>query len=211
MAVAMVCLMAGVVAPHAVFARGNDSKRDAAESGKKTGLRISDDSKHDDDDSRRGGVPGFFYKGAVTAVSTTGFTMTDSAKMASVVDTTTAKLVRVPRATIALADIKVGDSVWITGTKTGTNISASVVYVMAATVKPAKAKGTVTAVSGSTVTVQTKQGTAVTVQTTADTQVQKADGTTGAVSDVQVGSKVKARGLWDSVTSVLSALKIRIR
>lgn len=152
-----------------------------------------------------------FYKGTVTAVSSTGFTMKDKNGVSTTVNTAGAAYIRVPRTPITLSDIRVNDSVWVTGTKSGTAISASVVYAMSENVRPAVGKGTVAAISGSTLTLQTKNNATVTVQTTVDTQVLKQDGTAGATTDVQVGSKVKLWGLWDKVASVFSALKIKIK
>jgi hypothetical protein len=82
---------------------------------------------------------------------------------------------------------------------------------MSENVRPGKAKGTVTAVSGNTITLQTKNDKTITVNTTAETDVVKADGTTGTTTDIQVGSKLKIWGLWDKITNILSALRIHIR
>lgn len=158
-----------------------------------------------------GFVGALSHKGSVSAVSATGFTLQTLKKGSFVVNATTAKIIRLPNTVIAISDIAVGDSVTVFGTTSGNNINASVVFDLKANVKPAKAKGTVTAVSGSNLTVQTKNNVNVNVSTDANTQVTKADGQAGAVSDVTVGSKVKLWGLWDNVLNVFSALKVKIK
>lgn len=157
------------------------------------------------------GVPGLFYKGTVTAVSSTGFTIVSRDNTSLTVDASSAKIIRVPRTVISLADIKVNDSVWITGTKVNSTITASIVYAMSENIRPAKAKGTVTAVSGNTITVQTKNDKTITVNTTGDTNVVTQDGTAGTTADIQVGSKLKLWGLWDKVANLFSALRIKIK
>ena len=157
------------------------------------------------------GIPGLFYKGKVTAVSSTGFTMIIRDNSSLTVDASSAKIIRVPRTVIGLADIKVNDSVWVTGTKVNSTITASVIYNMSENVRPAKTKGNVTAVNGNTITVQTKNDKTITVNTTGDTSVVKQDGTLGTTGDVQVGSSLKLWGLWDKVANLFSALRIKIK
>lgn len=157
------------------------------------------------------GVPGLFYKGTVTAVSSTGFTIVSRDNSSLTVDASSAKIIRVPRTVISLADLKVNDTVWITGTKVNSTITASIVYAMSENIRPAKAKGTVIAVSGNTITVQTKNDKTITVNTTGDTNVVTQDGTAGTTADIQVGSKLKLWGLWDKVANLFSALRIKIK
>ncbi len=216
-AIAAVAVLATVFTPALASAhgkgRGGDDdlreRRGKIAATNDLGVQIFEGAK-DGKDLSLGGL-GIFYKGTVTAVSGNGFMVKSESAGSVTVDTASAKLIRVPRTPMVLADVKVYDRVWVTGTKTGTNIAASVVYVMSENVRPAAAKGTVTAVSNNTVTVQTKNDKTITVQTTADTAVQKADGSAGTTADVQVGATVKLRGLWDKVTNVFSALKIKIK
>lgn len=155
---------------------------------------------------------GIFQKGAVTAISGTGFTFKAGNNTTYTVTTSSAKLVQLPHTVIALSGIAVNDTVSVTGTINGANIDSSVVFVTKANVKPAAAKGVVTAVSGNTVTVQTKDNKTITVNTDSNTQVVKKDGTTGTVAaDVTANSKVKLFGLWDNVLHVFNAIKIKIR
>jgi len=151
-----------------------------------------------------------FYSGTVTAVSDSGFTFTAHNDVVLDVDTSDAKLVRIPRSVIVLADIQVGDRVFVTGTKEGSTVTASVVYAQPANLKHALAKGTVTAISGSTLTVQSKKGASATVTADSETQITK-DGELAAFADIGIGSRVKIFGLWDQILHVFTALKIAIK
>ena len=158
------------------------------------------------------GLPGLFYRGTVTATSGTGFSFKNKKGIVYTVTTASAKIVQIPNTVINLSGIGVNDTVAISGNLAGSTIDASVVFVSKANQVPAKAKGAVTAVNGSTVTLQTKNNKSVTVNTSASTNVVKADGTTGTVTaDVVVGAKVKASGLWDTILHTLSAWNIILK
>lgn len=172
-----------------------------------------------------GVIPMFFTKGTVSAVSSTGFTMTTPAKTEKdgsssvmlapvssssiVVNTSGALLIRLPNTVIALSAIAVGDQVFVQGQNTSGTINAIVVYDLQAGIQPARAKGTVTAVTGSTLIVQAKNGQSITVNTDANTSVTQ-NGSASTVANVAVGSKVGLAGLWNSVLNVFNAIRIRI-
>ena len=215
-----IAAIATIALPGMAFASNDDNDKDKredrqerqehrkdkrAEQTNEFGVRVFEDN------GLHLGVPGLFYRGTVTATSSTGFTLKTRDNTSLTIDASSAKIIRMPRTVIALSDVKVNDSVWVTGTKVNTTITASVIYAMSENVKPAKAKGTVTSVSGNTITLQTKNDKTVTVNTTADTHIVKADGTVGANTDILVGSKVKIWGLWDKLTNILSALRIKIK
>jgi hypothetical protein len=117
-------------------------------------------------------------------------------------------------AAILLTDIKVGDMVVVKGSVNGSDIAASAVLDMPANTHPAIIpNGTVTAVSGNTLTVQMEHlgvVSNVTVNTDANTMDTKSDGTAGTVSDVHVGSNISVKGLWNTLLNVLNAIKIMI-
>ena len=211
-----VTAMAAVLLPSIASAHGSEKgERSRTEmhnqlSTNEFGVRVFEDG------NKGTNLPGMFsslfYKGSVTAVSGSGFTLLTTNNATFTVTTSGAKIVRLPHTVVALSDIVIGDKVSIMGTVTGSVIDASVVFDLPINKKPAMAKGTVTAVSGGTVTVTTKDNKAVTVNTDSNTQVVKKDGTAGTVAtDVTVGSKVKVSGLWDTVLHVLGALKIKLK
>lgn len=152
-----------------------------------------------------------FYTGTVTAMSDSGFTMTTKADGSLTVNTEVAKLIRVPRLAITLSDIQVGDKVFVTGTKTGSTITASAVYDKSENIRPGKVKGTITATSDSSLTVQKKNGTEVTVNTDSNTKIMTKDGEAVSLADIGLGATVKVFGLWDQILNIFSALKITIK
>ncbi len=172
------------------------------------------EDRHDGEDDNglhHGLYQGLFYNGVVTAVSSTGFTITSSNNATLTVNTESAKIIQIPRAVITLSDIAVGDRVHVTGTKVDSVVTASVVYSMPMNSKFAKEKGTVTAVTDTTVTIQNKSGETVTVNTDADTQVVDQNGDATALAEVNTGAKVKVFGIWDTVLNIFNAIKIRLK
>jgi hypothetical protein len=206
--IAAVSLLALMVFPTAAFAHGN-----------------KDNDSHDDNGKHRGIIKRLFHgredkdhkmlrSGTVTAVGSSSFDMKLKDGTVVTVLTASAKITKPFESEIKLADIKVDDKASVVGTLNGSQITATHVMITPMNTHPAKAKGTVTAVNGNTVTVQTQhQGVVsnVTVNTNANTQVTKADGSTGTAADVQVGSTVKVKGLWNEILNVLNAIKIRIK
>src|SRR5262245_42758198 len=176
---------------------------------------------HDDGEGNHGG-PGFGWfngfrnikadehrknghGGTVTAVSSNSFTMKlrDNSTVTVNISTDTKIMMILSKQLLQLADIHVNDRVFVKGDMNGTQIDANKVFVIPANTHPARIpKGTVTAVSGNTVTVQTNNHgviSSVTVNTDANTTVKKADGSAGTMADVTVGSSVKVKGLWDEI------------
>lgn len=158
-------------------------------------------------------LPALFQKGTVTAVSSTGFTLgRGNNQSALTVNTTNAKIVRVPNTVIALAGIQVGEGVWVMGDMNGNVLNASVVHVISQSIKPAAGRGTVTAVSNGNITLQTKNNSTVTVKTNENTKVVKDGQVVGTgTAAISTGSKIKFFGLWDKALNVYTALKIKIK
>ena len=219
-----------VMTPSLAAAHGDSHDSDDFDREEKTGLirelgtRIfsEDDNDEEEENDNRGVKRGhdthvegsISVNGTVTAVSDSGFTLTANSGAEFTVDITNAKLVRLPRSVIVLGDIAVGDRVFVTGTEEDGTLTASVVFA-----KPdrankgsvrALAKGTITAIDGTTLTVQGKHGTEATVTTDSNTEITK-DGEAGVFADLEVGTKVKILGLWDSILHIFSALRIAIK
>lgn len=152
-----------------------------------------------------------FYHGTVTAESSSSLTIETKKGSSLTVDADSAKVIQLPNIEAELSDISVGDRVKVTGHKTSdSEIEASVIYFLPAHMKPAKAKGTVTASSSNSLTVETKSGETLNVNTTADTQIVGDDHEELAMADIETGAKVKLFGLWDSLLNVFNAIKIRL-
>lgn len=150
-------------------------------------------------------------RGEVTAVASGSFTLSARDGKIYTVTTANASFALPFNGTFAAADLKVGDAVKVKGTISGSTITAAEIIVVPANTVKAKAKGTVSAVNGSTLTVNTKGGNTITVNTSSDTEVTKADGSTGAMADVTVGSRVSIKGLWNTLMNSLTALAIKLK
>ncbi len=223
-------LMVVLVTPSLAFARGGDDRNEDSERSERHfemhdemhksttnefGVRVRDEDESGDHDKHgKGMMLGLLYSGKVTAEGSNTLTIKTRDDSTFTVNATSATIIEIPRTVRTLADIDVNDRVYITGTKSGSTITASVIYFMPENVKPAKAKGTVTSVTttsgGATVTVQNKDGQTATVNVTEDTQIKTANNQVGTTADIQVGTKVKLFGLWDSVLNVFNAIKVRI-
>lgn len=149
------------------------------------------------------------FSGEVTVVSSTGFTFTAKDGSSLTVNTEDAKIVRLPNATLN-SGISVGDRVHVIGEKTDSNIVATAVYDFAAHLHAAVAKGSVTAVSDDSITVQTDADSTITVNTNGDTKVVDAEGNATTLAEIDTNENVKLFGFWDSILNVFNAVKIRL-
>jgi hypothetical protein len=155
-----------------------------------------------------------FHTGTVTAVGTSSFDIKTSDGTILTVNTGTAKLQHPFGATIQLSDIKVNDKVQVKGTTNGNQIDAAIVVDSPENTHPAKAHGTVTAVNGNSFTLQSNhQGVVFTVNvnTNSTTTFKSSSTSTTTIANVQVGSKVTVKGLWDEILNILNAIKVHIR
>lgn len=95
----------------------------------------------------------------------------------------------------------------------GQSGGAQTVVVLPPNTHPAAAKGTVTAVNSSSFNLQTRNGLVVTVNTDSNTTVSNKSSTssTSTLADIQVGTRLSVRGLWDEILNVLRAIRIRFK
>jgi hypothetical protein len=157
--------------------------------------------------------------GKVTAISGTKITVSstnpkDNTVTTYVIDASAASVEKgsagVTPAAATLADIAVGDTVMVQGTTSGTSIIATKILdgIMArggmgmmGRGGPGEhgmgARGTVTSVSGSTITVTGKDGTSYTVNAGSATVSKQVD---IAVSDIKVGDEIDAQGTVSGTT-----------
>lgn len=152
------------------------------------------------------------FRGTVTAVNSAGFTLNGLNGQTLTVLTADAVIKNVFGGSLALSGIHVNDKVEVKGSVSGTTVTASSVVVVPANTHKAEAFGKVTAISGSAITLQTNNKgiiSSVVVNTGANTTFTK-DGSTTTIASAQVGSTIKAKGLWDEVLNVFNALKVKI-
>ncbi|MEK7075849.1 MAG: DUF5666 domain-containing protein [Patescibacteria group bacterium] len=188
------------------FAASAHNKDDNKKEDRQSEIRTQFNEHFENDEHRA-------FTGKVTAVNTTGFTLTDANGTVYTVTTANAQMRHPFERSIVLADLKVNDKVVVKGTLTGTTIVAKTVLDMPANTHRAKTKGLITAVSGNTITVQnTHDGIVsnVTIKTDANTQFTK-DGQVATLADAKVGTKISVKGLWDETLNILNAIRINIK
>jgi hypothetical protein len=172
-----------------------------------------DDSKSNDDNNNdgKGGMMGNALFGTVTAVNGNTITVTDTrSNTVYTVDATNAKIDK-NRATITVSSIAVGDSVFVEGPKNGTTVTASAIHdgIMAkGNMMGEGVGGTVTAISGSTITISSKDKSNTTTSYTvnaANATIEK-NGVAGTLSSVVVGDEIRVQGTVSGTT--VTATKI---
>lgn len=190
-----------------LFNWGGDKERNAVDGIAPTG----DNERGDNKGMMQNGV-----YGTVTAVNGNTITVTDKqSNTVYTVDATNAKIDK-NRSAITVSGISVGDTVMVGGPKTGTSVAAVVIHdgVMmkgGPMMNRGEILGTVTAVSGNTLTVSSKTqnengGTAtVYIVNASGATVQKA-GVASTISAIAVGDQVRIKGTvtGTTVNSVVS-------
>lgn len=171
-------------------------------------LRATADSDRDRDDSEFRGreLNKPFTNGLVTAVGSSTVTVR-SGETSFTIDASKATVVGKNGATTTLSSIALGDMLFVKGTVTGTTtVSASLIsigrpYKGMSVVKPLGIKGTVTAVSTTTLTVREK-GKLITVDASKATITGKSGTTT--LSSIKAGDKVFVQGTASGTTTVFA-------
>ena len=157
-----------------------------------------------------------FGAGVVTAISSDGFTFKAENGSVYTVKVANAKLFRLSvdgNNAIQLSGLQLNDKVVVRGSITDSTLDAKVVYAMPAHTHPAMGRGTVTAINGNQFTVQVDNHgiiSDVTVDTNANTVFTQNGNASASMADVQVGSKVKVKGLWNELLNVLNAIRIKL-
>lgn len=128
--------------------------------------------------------------GVVTGVSADSFTIKGRAGITTTVTTSASTVYRLGGGSGSRADLTVGSSVVVSGTPgSGPSFSATDV-----TIVPPTAFGTVTAKTGSTLTLKRLNGTTITVDISTDTKIHVRGKDAGTLADVAVGDRVVAVG-----------------
>ena len=166
-----------------------------------------------DNDGDENGQNNHHLAGTVTAVSATGFTLTEADGSSFTVNTASAKITEAFMGSITLGNVMVNDKASVEGSVNGSVVNADRVVITAPNTHKALGKGTVTSVGTNSFTVQQNNHGIVssfTVDTNASTTVVNKNGTT-TMASILVGSKVLVKGLWDEILNVLKAITVRIK
>ena len=128
--------------------------------------------------------------GTVTAVTADSITITARDGSSRTITTTSATTYRLGEAAATRADVAVGATIVAGGTAgSGTSFTATSV-----TLRAPRVGGTVSAVSGSTITIQRRDGTSATIDVDANTTFQVRGVTVAGLDDVKVGMHLIAVG-----------------
>ena len=154
--------------------------------------------------------------GTVTGIlqSISGDILTVSPKNASTtvytVDATNAKLIRRYGATMQLSDYQTGDTLAVSGIINGLNITAKTIRDESLQAYNGTFTGSVTAVSSSSFTLQSKNRGSQTINLTSTTIIKV--GTVAASSSaIAVGQTATVSGVWDRTASNVTANRVTIK
>ncbi len=151
--------------------------------------------------------------GAVTSIN--GMTLMVKNTKDSVVytvDATNAKLVRKFGATMVIGDIQVNDILFVNGTistTTPTAITAKIIRDESLQARNATFNGTVTTITGTSFTLQSRERGLQTVNTTSSSTIKK-NGSPATFADITVGATVRVDGVWNNTSNTVTAKTINI-
>jgi hypothetical protein len=147
--------------------------------------------------------------GTISAVGTDSITVHPKSGADVTVGVNSTTIIRQGSHQLTLADLKVGDVVEVEAQQgTGGALTAIRIQVETEDVRYVEVHGTITAVTGSVVTVQTSAGTSVDVSISSTTVIRLHDGH-GSVSDLTVGASVEIEAKRNADNS-LTALFIEV-
>lgn len=190
-----------------------DAKTDVSAQGSVNGF-VQNLERRDGDNDNDANENNHHLMGTVTAISSTGFTLTTADGSVFTVNTQNASLTQAFVGPITLTSVLVNDKANVEGSLNGSVMSANHVVVTPPNTHKAVGKGTVTAVGTNSFTVQANNHGipgSFTVNTNASTTVTGPGGATSTLSSIVVGTKVVVKGLWDEILNVLKAFSIHIR
>jgi hypothetical protein len=151
--------------------------------------------------------------GTVASISGTTITLTAKDGTSYTVDASKARTRRRAATAMDLANIQAGDSITVTGTVDGTNITAVMIRDTSMGRNNDHTVGTITAVNGSSFTLQTKANASLTVNTTSATVIEKFIGNdkqAAALTDLAIGENMLITGAVDSAANSIAATIVRI-
>src|ERR1051326_2442811 len=183
------------IIPTLALAQGNGSIHANMEAGLKMGLNkiIKSNSK----------------VGTVVSVSGNTVTITGKDNVTYTVDATNAKLYRRFGATMLLANVQNGDTIQVFGSVNGTNIAATLIRDESLQTHNGSFEGTVSAISGSSFTLQSKKRGNQTIHTDSATMF-KLGNATGTIASLSVGEQVVVKGVWDRTNSNVTAKVVSV-
>lgn len=151
--------------------------------------------------------------GTVASINSTTITVNGTNNTTYTVDASKTKFRRKANTAMLITDIQTGDTIKVTGTVSGTNITASIVQDASMGTLRDHTTGTIAAVNGASFTLTTKANATLTVNTTSATVIEKFIGNSkqaATLSDLAVGENMLITGAVDSANNTLNASIVRI-
>jgi hypothetical protein len=147
------------------------------------------------------GLHGRFHQITITAINGNNLSLKTADGWTRTITVDSGTTYEKAGATIALGDLAVGDQIGFRQTleDDGSYTIDAVVVVLP------HVGGKVTAIDGSTITVERRDGTSATVKVTSDTSYRVGDDTSAALSDISVGDFVVAEGTENSDGSLTAS------
>jgi hypothetical protein len=149
-------------------------------------------------------------EGSLTAASKTSITVHSARGTDTVVALTSTTVIRKGDATIAAADLKVGDQVHVQAVSANGVNTATLVLVQREVEDehhPLEVSGTITAVSAASITVHDAQGNNVILMLTANTIIRKGDASVAA-TDLKTGDKVEVAAVAQGTVNTAIAIHV---
>jgi hypothetical protein len=153
------------------------------------------------------------YAGTVASINGTAITVNGANNTIYSVDASKAKFRRNANTTMLVDDIQLGDTVKVTGTANGANITAAIVRDTSMGTLRDHTTGTIAAVNGANFTLTTKANATLTVNTSSTTVIEKFienSKQAATLSDLAVGENILITGAVDSANNTLKASIVRI-
>jgi hypothetical protein len=150
--------------------------------------------------------------GIIQSISGEILTITGTHSSSTVysIDATNAKLVRRFGAAMAITDFQTGDTVTATGPLLGNSMAAKTIRDESLQAHNGTFDGSITAINGSSFTLQSKNRGPQTINTTATT-IFRMGSASATMASLAVGENVTVSGVWDRTNSNVTANRVTIK
>jgi len=154
-----------------------------------------------------------YVTGTLTAINGTSLTLTASTSSATVYTVDASNIKKVLRrygADTTLSALQIGDTLQVRGIVNVDNVTASTIRDMSLQARSGTFTGTLSAINGTSFTLQSKDRGAQTINTTASTTFRLGTAST-SMSSLAVGQTVTLSGVWDRTNSNVTATRVTIK
>ena len=197
-------LVASLVLPAATFAKENSNKKEKRD--QTTSEKTKEDPKTKKSDETKKNSKDL--AGSVVSISGNTISLNSNGTTYSV-DASSAKIMSKYGLKLQIFDVKTGDNISVQGKVDGTNVSAKTIRDLSIQTASNVSSGKVTAINGTSFTLQINKKNSRTINTNNSTVITK-NGQPAQFSNIAVGSTVKVSGIFDKSNNTVTAQKINI-